>query len=149
MFEFRFAVLVGGKEAIVNEPEPVEFRVDVNAGDDADAANDRMNVAALLAAHQFDGARIVLVGHSVVKDQITIGRRDELPTGLFPHHAGRQFVITQVAVQLVVTELDGVVGKVRQGVVDLAAHQILTNNPSASVVCWKPCANYQDFCPFA
>ena len=69
--------------------------------------------------------RIILVGDSVIKDQVTIGRRDKLPFGLRRHEAWREFVITQETVQVVVTELERVVSKVRQRVIDLTAHQIL------------------------
>jgi len=39
MVEFGFAILVGSEDAIVDEPELAEFRVDINAGHNPDAAN--------------------------------------------------------------------------------------------------------------
>ena len=39
--EFRFAVHVGGKQAIVDEPELVGLRIDINASDNADAFDNR------------------------------------------------------------------------------------------------------------
>ncbi len=69
---------------------------------------------------------MVLVSNRVVKDHVAIGRGDKLPFGLFPHQAWREFVITPQAVKLVVTELSRMLRKVRQGVIDLAAYQILT-----------------------
>ena len=39
MVEFGFAILVGSEDAIVDESELAEFRVDINAGHNPDAAN--------------------------------------------------------------------------------------------------------------
>ena len=69
---------------------------------------------------------MVLVGDRVVIEHVSVGRCDDLFFALFPDEAWGQFVIAHQAVKLVVTELRGVIREVRQGVIDLATHQILT-----------------------
>ena len=51
VLELGLTVHVGGEEAVVDKPELVDFRVDVHAGDQADAGNHAVGVAAVLAAH--------------------------------------------------------------------------------------------------
>jgi hypothetical protein len=79
-----------------------------------------------LATHKFDGKRRVLVSHRVIKEQVAIWRSDYRAFDLLPQQARRQFVATQVAVQVVMAVVLRMEGLVRQRVIDLTTEQILT-----------------------
>ena len=100
MIEFAFAISVGITNAVVEEPEPIEFRVNVNAGDYADPFDHTVIVAAILAPHELDGERIVLFKNGIVKDQIPVWRPIDLALDVFPDQSLRDFLSAKVAIYL-------------------------------------------------
>ena len=76
MGQFSFTVTGRVIDATVNDPELRGLSIDVDAGDDADPFDNGVSIAAVLATHKFDGKRIVLVSHRVIKEQVAIWRSD-------------------------------------------------------------------------
>jgi hypothetical protein len=126
MVKFSQAIAVRIKDAVVNDPELFGLRIDINAGHDADALDNGVSIAAVLATHQFDGKRIVFIRHRVIKEQVTFRRGHDSIFDLFPQQARRQFVATQVSVQMVMAVVLAMVSKVGERVIDLTTEQILT-----------------------
>ena len=48
-------------DAIIDDPEAVEFRIDIHTGDHADAFNHALGIAAILPAHQVDGIGVAFI----------------------------------------------------------------------------------------
>ena len=63
--------------------------------------------------------RIVKVCNRVIKEQITVFGEDYRIFDLFPNQTRFEFISPQVAVQLVVTKLLRMLGKVSQGIIYL------------------------------
>jgi hypothetical protein len=125
MIELGFAVAIGIVEPVVDQPERIQLRIHIDAGDDADAADQAMGIATVLAAHQVDLPGEVLIQHGVVKEQITGGYRDNLGTDVIPYQPRRHPFTPQVTVDGIMTEGVIVIGKIGQRVVDLADQQKL------------------------
>jgi hypothetical protein len=123
--EFGFAIHVGSKQTIVDEPKLVGLGVNINRGDNPDAFDHRTGIARILPPQKFNGKRVVFVGHRVIKEQLADGRGDKRIFDLLPNQAWFEFVIAQKAIQLVVTKLLMVVGKISQRIIDLTAEQVL------------------------
>ena len=65
--EGDFAVGFGSKQVVVQKPELVGFRVDIHAGNQADADNHAVDVAVALVAHQRNAPAVVSVEHRIVE----------------------------------------------------------------------------------
>ena len=89
MVQLALAVPVRVVDALVNDPETVLFRVDVDAGHHADVLDDPLCVAAVLPPHQFDLKRVVVVQHRVVEHQVPVCRLRHLSAHVLPHHLCR------------------------------------------------------------
>ena len=87
---------------------------------------DAVCIATPLTAHDAHFAGVVFVGHRIVKDEIAVWRSLHLCAHVFPDQMRRNALARQIAIDLIVTELLRMSGKVGQRVVDLAAQQILT-----------------------
>ena len=125
MIEFACAITSGVVDPIIDDPEAVDVRIDIHTGHDPDALNDAVGVATVLPPYQLNGTGIALIQHRIVEDQIAGWGGDELLADIFPDQARRNTVVRQVAVERIVAELLGMIGKVRQRIVDLATDQIL------------------------
>ena len=126
MVQLGLAVPFRVIDAVVNDPELIDLRIDVDTGDNANALDDFMNIATVLFSNQFDVSGKVLVNHCVIKNQETIGRLNHLPFDTLPHQPGSNFVASQITVRGIVTEFLSMLCKVRQRVIDLTNQQILT-----------------------
>jgi len=82
--EFSFAIVVGGKEAIVEQPKLVGFGIDVYSGNQPDAFNQAVSVATVLAANQFDAVAVALIEHRVIEEHIAAHTRYQLGPYLLP-----------------------------------------------------------------
>ncbi len=125
MIQFVLAISVWIKDAIVNNPKLIQFRVDIYTGDDPYSFDDIMYISAVLTPHQLNLMREILVRHRVIEDDKPLGRLYNLILNSFPNQFRTQFFSTQVAVQGIMAELLAVVSKIRQRVIDLADQKIL------------------------
>ena len=96
-------VRLRGVDAEVNREEVVGLAARVQQVDHADAAHQAALGPAVLELDQLDLARILLVLHAVIHDEIAVGavlkqRRDD-----FPEAAGRELLAAQVVADGVVT----------------------------------------------
>lgn len=64
-------------------------RINVNAGDHADAFDDPVSVATVLPPHQFNGEGVILVQDRVIKNNITVRSADHLTFDVIPHQPRR------------------------------------------------------------
>ena len=123
VIELRLPVLIGGVDPVVDDPEPVGLGVDVDAVDHADAADDALGVPAPLPPRRLDLARVVLVEHGVIEEEVPLLGGHELAGDLLPDQARGDLLALEVAVYGVVAPALGVVGEVGDGVVDRAGEE--------------------------
>jgi hypothetical protein len=103
----------------------VNIRVDVNAVDHPNAFDRAMRVAAVLAVHQLNAMGEVFVQHRVIKNDVSVGRVNNIATHVVPHVDARDAVLPEVSIDRVVAHVLSVLRKIRQRVVDLADQQVL------------------------
>lgn len=125
VIELAFAIARRVIEAVVNQPERVQCRVDVDTGHHPNAFDHGFGVAAVLTSYQLDGKGSIFVQHRVIEDHVTLRGCNHLLTHVLPDQPWRDALSSQVAIDGIVTEFLAVVSKVRQRVVDLANQQIL------------------------
>ena len=123
--EFAFAIARRIIDAIIDDPEAVEVRIDIHTRNHADAFDHAMGIAAILPAHKVNRIGIAFIHHCIIEDEIALRRLDDLVTDILPDQAWRNAVISQVTVEGIVTALLGVISEIGQGIVDLATEQIL------------------------
>ena len=121
MFEFALAVAVWVVNTVIDNPELLRVRIDVDTGHDADTFDDVVCIATPLTPHDAHLAGVVFVGHRIVKDEIAVRRLHHLCAHVFPDQMGRNTFARQITIDLIVAELLRMLGKVRQRVVDLTA----------------------------
>lgn len=126
LIKLRFAIAIGVINAIINDPKLVGLGVDINAGDDADAFDDVVGIATVLAAHQVNLEGVVLIQDRVIEDDIALGTQHEVWANWFPQQARLNAVIGKIAIDGMARKLLAVLSKVGQGVIDLTTEQILT-----------------------
>jgi hypothetical protein len=125
MVELGFAIAVRIVDPVVDDPVAPCLGIDVHAGDDADALDDAMRIAAVLAPHQFDPMREILVRHRVVEHEITVVRQLDILTRVLPYQTPAQAFAFQVTVQRIMAHVLCVSCKIRQRVIRLTHQQIL------------------------
>ena len=125
MVELGLAVPVGVVESVVDEPELIQLRIDIDAGHHADALNHRLGVAAPLPADQLDAVGIALVQHRIVEQHIARSGWHQVPAHVVPHQPRGNPLAAQIAIDGIVAESLAMIRKVRQRVVDLADQQVL------------------------
>ncbi|OQA13842.1 MAG: hypothetical protein BWY63_03347 [Chloroflexi bacterium ADurb.Bin360] len=126
MIQFAFSVAVGIVDAVINNPELIQFRIHIHAGHNPDPTDDPMFVAAILLAHQFNLTGVLLIQHGIIKDHIALRRSDHLRLHILPYQTRCDFVPFQIPLGPIMAEFFGVVRKIRQRVIDLAYQQKLT-----------------------
>ncbi|ATQ86114.1 hypothetical protein KSH_09250 (plasmid) [Moraxella osloensis] len=57
---------------VINEPVLFGLRIDIDTVNDADAFNNAMGVATVLAINQFDFVTMIFIEYAVIKDKIAI-----------------------------------------------------------------------------
>ena len=72
MVEFGLAVAVRVEDAIINDPVLVGCGVVVNQIDDADAFDDTVSIAAVVASDTRDLKGVRLIEHGSIEEQITV-----------------------------------------------------------------------------
>ena len=117
-------VVVVRKQAIVNEPEWIRFKIDVCAGDQSNAGYYAVD-AAVLASHRFDVPTMVLVEHRI-KLRRTPRTQHHLRAHLLPELARGEPLGFEKTVHIVMHEPVQVVDQVRALVILLTAHQKLS-----------------------
>ena len=117
-----FASVAWIVNSVINHPEFLEFRVEVNAVDQPNASDDTVFIATELAMNERNFSGMIFVEYAVVKDQVSIGADHDFLFALLPDLIGFDAIFSQIARWCVVTETRAVLGEVRQGVVGLA-HQ--------------------------
>lgn len=125
MIQFRFAVSRRIIDPIINDPKLIQFRIDIHTSHDPDAFDNAMRISTVLPPHQLNVVREVLVRHRIIKDQKPFWRLNNLVLNTLPSQLGTQFISIQIAVEGIMTKPLAVLGKIRQGVVDLTDQQIL------------------------
>ena len=135
MVELRLAIVLRGIDPIVNHPELVQFRVDIDTGDHPDTLDDRFLVAAPLSSYQFDIVTMAFVEHRVIKDDVGIFTGDELVFDVVEDQLRRDVVVFEEAFDGVVAAFSGMVSEVGERVVDLAREQKLAIIESGYFLC--------------
>jgi hypothetical protein len=125
MVEFGLAITVGIIDAIVDEPELVGLRIDVDTGHDPNPFDHGAGVATILPPDQLDDKRVVLIEDSIVKNDVAPRCGDHILNNIFPDQARRQSLVAEVAINRVMAKLRAVIGEVGQRVVDLTHQQVL------------------------
>jgi len=126
MIQFAFPVAVRIIDAIINNPELIQFRIHVHAGQDPDPTDNAMFVAAILLARRSNLTRILFIQHRVIKYYVAVRRSDNLRLHILSCLSRGDFVPLQILLGSIVTELLRVAHKIRQRVIDLAHQQKLT-----------------------
>jgi len=104
MIEFAFAVSLWIIEAVVNQLELIQRRIDVHAGHDPNTLDELFGIAAVLASHPFDCKGSVLIQHRVVEDDVALSRRHDLAAHVVPYQPRRDPFTSQVAVDGIMAE---------------------------------------------
>jgi len=134
MIQFGLAISIGIIDPVIDDPKLIRIRVDIDTRDNPDAFDDPVGIAAVLASHQFDLMRIVLVGHGIIEDQKPVGGLDHLTFDIVPDQFRRQAFSRHIAIESIMAECLAVVGKVRQRIIDLADQKILAIVQACDVV---------------
>src|SRR3954452_4070528 len=125
MIELSFAIGVRIKDAVVDHPEPLGFGVHVHARDHPYPLNDALLVATPLLASHLDLWPEALVEDGIVEDQARLRVRLQERLDLLEEQAGGELLTFEVSVYGVVAPTLEMFSHVGQGVVDLAAQQVL------------------------
>ena len=72
MVKFAFAIGGFAINTVINEPVLFGLRIDIDTVNDADAFNNAMGVATVLAINQFDFVTMIFIEYAVIKDKIAI-----------------------------------------------------------------------------
>ncbi len=125
LVELGLAIGLGGVDPVVDDPEAVELRVEVDTGDDPDGLDDALGGAAPWAAGRLDLAAVVLVEDRLIEEHAALRGGHDGVFDVVPDERGRDFLPAQLASYGVVAPPLGMVGEVGQRVVDLAGEQKL------------------------
>lgn len=125
MIQLGFTISVRVEEPIIKYPEAVLNRVKVDTIDQADALNDAMLIAAILPTYAVDSRGVGLLQHHIIEEQVAFQAAGKQGFDLLPKQTGRQFLLLEIAVHIVVRQVSKVVGQISTGVVDLARQQVL------------------------
>lgn len=125
MLQFGLAIPIRVINAILDDPKLVECGVDIHVSHPPDAFDQPVGIATVLPSHQIHAERVVYFHEDIVKHQVSIRHWNYLAFHVFPHQAGGNFLLCQIAVDGIIAKLLGLIGKIGQGVVDLTAQQIL------------------------
>lgn len=125
MIQFCLPVSLWVINPIVNDPELINFGVDINTGHHPDPFDHHMRVTAVLSPDQFDPLRRTLVDHCVIKYQKSIRRNSHLFFDILPHHSRTDFIACQIPVRHIMTEFLSVLGVICQRIIDLTYQQVL------------------------
>jgi len=68
MVKFRLAVSVWIINSIIDDPKLIHFWIDIHTGDNPDAFDDCMCIATVLAPHQLNVMRKILVSDRVIEN---------------------------------------------------------------------------------
>lgn len=104
MVQLALTVSIGVVQAVVHDPVLPAVRIDVQTVHHAGALDQAMCIATVLASHQLDIVRVVLVQNRIVKDDAAAWRRDDIALNVFPDHGSCQLVFTQVAIDRIAAE---------------------------------------------
>ena len=125
MIELGLTISLGGEHTIVDGPVLAGPGIDVKAIDNTDTADQAMDIAAVLSAHQFDLVRMVLVEDRVIENNAGVSAKLELRLNIFPNHARSQFVASDISIQRIMAEMIVVIGMISQREVYLTGQQKL------------------------
>ncbi len=125
MVDFAFAIGLRGIDPIVDDPETVEFRINVDTTRHADTLDDPFDIARALRPGWLDLATVVFVQDRVIEEEVALVGSDDVGFDVVPDERRRDAFASQIAIDGVVAPLLGVVGEVGQRVVDLAGEQKL------------------------
>lgn len=115
MVQLGLAVLLRGKDPIVDGPILAGLGIDVDAIHQADTLDQAVGVATVLPPYQFDMVRVILVEDGVVKHDAAPGANDDFALGMLPDLIRGQLVALQVALDRVVAESWAVIRKLCHG----------------------------------
>jgi hypothetical protein len=102
------------KQELLNHPEFLEFRVNVDAVDQTNASDDTVFIATELPVHECDFSGVVFVEHAVFTNQISVGADHDFLFALLPDLIGFDAIFPQVPCGCVVTESLVVLDEVRE-----------------------------------
>lgn len=129
------AILIGVKDAVVNEPELVGGRIEIHAVDYANALDDTVGVARVLAANQLNFMAVFFIEDGIIKQHVPIGTELDLVTDLLPYLAGRKAAGLEEVLHIVVSKALEMLGQISARVIDLAAEQKLAVELSGDFQC--------------
>ena len=82
---FTLAITFGIIDSIVNQPELIRIRIDIDAADNTNALDHLFGIATVLATHQINRERMTFVEHRIVKEYIAIDVCLDLRFRVLPH----------------------------------------------------------------
>lgn len=87
VIELGFAVPIGIIEAVIDEPELIGRRIDVDAGHDADTLDHGFGIATPLPADQLNPMGVLLVQDRVVEEEVARRGRHKVPAHVVPNQS--------------------------------------------------------------
>ena len=126
MIQFALAIPLRVVNPVVNDPELIRFRVDVDTRHHSNPLDNAMSISTVLPSHQFDLEGGIVIQHGVVKGDVSPRRGYHLSFHILPHHAGGQLFFLQIPFDRIMAKAWTVIGKIGQGIVRLAHQQKLT-----------------------
>ena len=114
MLKFGFTIAVIVINTIINDPVGVCFWVDIDTPDKTDALDDALFATAPLSANRFNRFRIEFWQHRIVKKQVSIFIKLNIGNlHRFPEFTGREVLIAQQTIELIMTPFIAMIRKLR------------------------------------
>ena len=105
MIVLAFTVACRIINPVVDQPKLIPLGIDVDARYPPNALDHRLGMTAVLATHQFNGKRGILVQHGVIKNHLALRGRDHLATHILPDQAWRNLIPSHVTRDRIVAEM--------------------------------------------
>jgi hypothetical protein len=119
MVDFRLSIPVRVVETVINHPKLIRFGIDIDARDNANAANNTLGIATPLAADKTNFLRVILVQHRVIKENISKRAWNDFALDPLPQVAWLDVIFFEKIPNSVVASYLAVFGKVRHDMIDV------------------------------
>ena len=125
MIELGLAIAVRIVNAVINDPMLLRLRINIHAGHHANALDDAMRIATVLAPYQFNLMRKILVNDRIVKHNVSLDRNLDRIAHVVPYQARGHPVVPKKSVDRIMAHVLGMISKMGQCMVDRAHQQVL------------------------
>jgi len=72
---------------IIDQPELIQCRIDIDTGDHANPLDHRFGIAAVLPSHPFNGKGSVFIQYRIIENHIALSRGDDLTSHILPNQS--------------------------------------------------------------